>query len=102
MFMSNSDEHRTVTAYLDEKREEFYVIQPLNSRPQRTPDLHRIRRNTRSNRSRFPCRKGGTAHQSSNKIPAPHIYGGAQKITRFPRYFYTKKALLSSCADRYL
>ncbi|GFY58321.1 uncharacterized protein TNIN_340331 [Trichonephila inaurata madagascariensis] len=33
IYTSNSEEHRTLTAYLDEKSEEFYVIQPLNARP---------------------------------------------------------------------
>ncbi|GFX95173.1 hypothetical protein TNCV_847651 [Trichonephila clavipes] len=35
IFTTNSDEHRTITDYLDEKREEFYVIQQLDSRPQK-------------------------------------------------------------------
>ncbi|GFV25816.1 nucleic-acid-binding protein from transposon X-element [Trichonephila clavipes] len=35
IFTTTSDEHRALTDYLDEKREEFYVINPLNSRPQK-------------------------------------------------------------------
>ncbi|GFW22359.1 nucleic-acid-binding protein from transposon X-element [Trichonephila clavipes] len=33
IFMQSSDEHRIVTAYLKEKSEEFYVIDPPDSRP---------------------------------------------------------------------
>ncbi|GFT27081.1 hypothetical protein TNCV_4675981 [Trichonephila clavipes] len=90
IFMSNSDEHRTVT---DEKTRGILCDPPTKLSPpensyQRTSDLHGNRRNTqRLNQSRFLRRKGGTAHQSKNKIPASHFYGGAQKITRLTRYF---------------
>ncbi|GFV86699.1 hypothetical protein TNCV_3964291 [Trichonephila clavipes] len=78
-----NDEHRTATAYLDEKREEFHVIQSLDSRPQKTvikglPVSTKIGEIQADLTSQRFC---------VEKVAQLHIYGRAQKITRLPRHF---------------
>ncbi|GFX13644.1 hypothetical protein TNCV_1921571 [Trichonephila clavipes] len=90
IFTTNSDEHRTITDYLDEKREEFYVIEPLDSRPQKVvskglPISTQIGEIQADLTSQGFCIE--KVHQIENKIPAPHFYGRAQKIIRIPRHF---------------
>ncbi|GFW75400.1 uncharacterized protein TNCV_4190541 [Trichonephila clavipes] len=76
--LENFNKAQSVTAYLDEKREEFYVIQPLDSRPQKIvikglPVSTEIGEIQADLTTQGFCVEKGSAHQINNKIPAPHF-----------------------------
>ncbi|GFV05407.1 hypothetical protein TNCV_226181 [Trichonephila clavipes] len=78
IFTTSSDEHRIVTEHLDEKREEFYVINPPDSSPQKLSPKD----------SRFPLKSdtwltGASAKNSPEK----------KKVKRLPIATLSKKQI---------
>ncbi|GFV89009.1 hypothetical protein TNCV_4912091 [Trichonephila clavipes] len=94
IFTQSPDEHRIVTAYLKEKSEEFYVIDPPDSRPLKivikglpvSTEIGEIQADLTS--QGFCVEK---VAQIENKIPAPHFYGRARSEPRLPRYLAVQK-----------
>ncbi|GFY09709.1 putative RNA-directed DNA polymerase from transposon X-element [Trichonephila clavipes] len=97
IFTTTSDEHRILTDYLDEKREEFYVINPLNSRPQKvvikglpvSTEIGEIQADLTS--QGFCVEKVAQLTRSKTKSPLPIFMVELKRISDSPDIFQLKK-----------
>ncbi|GFW13282.1 nucleic-acid-binding protein from transposon X-element [Trichonephila clavipes] len=83
IFCKSSDEHRIVTEHLKKISEEFYVIDPPDSRPLKivikglpiSTEIGEIQEDLTS--QGFSVEKVTQLTRSKNQIPAPHFHGRA-------------------------
>ncbi|GFX65483.1 nucleic-acid-binding protein from transposon X-element [Trichonephila clavipes] len=93
IFCKSSDEHRIVTEYLKEKSEEFYVIDPPNSRPLKivikglpiSTEIDEIQEDLTS--QGFSVEKVAQLTRSKTKSPLPIFMVELEKKSDSPRYF---------------
>ncbi|GFV28738.1 nucleic-acid-binding protein from transposon X-element [Trichonephila clavipes] len=97
IFCKSSDEHRIVTEYLKEKSEEFYVIDPPNSRPLKivikglpiSTEIDEIQEDLTS--QGFSVEKVAQLTRSKTKSPLPIFMVELEKKSDSPDIFKVKK-----------
>ncbi|GFW12909.1 nucleic-acid-binding protein from transposon X-element [Trichonephila clavipes] len=107
IFTKSTDEHRIVTEYLKEKSEEFYVIDPPDSRPLKivikglpiSTEIGEIQDDLTS--QGFCVEKVAQLTRSKTKSPLPiFMVELEKKPDSISRYFPTEKVLLPHGASR--